>query len=401
MKREKEPINTNLILYFLGRMVSDTGTSIQIIILPLFIIDVGGSAVTIGIFSFLSILPALIVSPFAGVIGDRLNRKMIMVITDLFSSVVILGLFSLSHLDLLSISMIMTAQAFISILNGIFESATRGMLPRLVNQDKLTKSNSTVASMKSLSYMLGPVLGAILYGNFGINSIFLINGISFLVSAISETMIQYQHDKRQATAGIEGLMDDLSEGFKFIKSKVIIGKLSIFFLLTYMFVQPIIAVVLPLHYKTSLEYSDTQYGYLQVIIVLGMLFGSIMAAMVFEKEKTITRPVMIGSVLLMGCMLAFSILIFPVVLLRIGNNSILYFSLLAGVLFLFSVANITISIPVQTYIQVNTPDEYMSRTFSLISMISKGGMPIGALIYGLILDSFDVHRTVLVLNKVL
>jgi MFS family permease len=377
MKREKEPINTNLILYFLGRMVSDTGTSIQIIILPLFIIDVGGSAVTIGIFSFLSILPALIVSPFAGVIGDRLNRKMIMVITDLFSSVVILGLFSLSHLDLLSISMIMTAQAFISILNGIFESATRGMLPRLVNQDKLTKSNSTVASMKSLSYMLGPVLGAILYGNFGINSIFLINGISFLVSAISETMIQYQHDKRQATAGIEGLMDDLSEGFKFIKSKVIIGKLSIFFLLTYMFVQPIIAVV------------------------LGMLFGSIMAAMVFEKEKTITRPVMIGSVLLMGCMLAFSILIFPVVLLRIGNNSILYFSLLAGVLFLFSVANITISIPVQTYIQVNTPDEYMSRTFSLISMISKGGMPIGALIYGLILDSFDVHRTVLVLNKVL
>jgi MFS-type transporter involved in bile tolerance (Atg22 family) len=168
-----------------------------------------------------------------------------------------------------------------------------------------------------------------------------------------------------------------------------------------MFVQPIIAVVLPLHYKTSLEYSDTQYGYLQVIIVLGMLFGSIMAAMVFEKEKTITRPVMIGSVLLMGCMLAFSILIFPVVLLRIGNNSILYFSLLAGVLFLFSVANITISIPVQTYIQVNTPDEYMSRTFSLISMISKGGMPIGALIYGLILDSFDVHRTVLVLNKVL
>lgn len=76
----------------------------------MFIIDVGGSAVTIGIFSFLSILPALIVSPFVGAIGERLNRKMIMVITGLFSSVVILGLFSLSHLGLLSISMIMTAQ---------------------------------------------------------------------------------------------------------------------------------------------------------------------------------------------------------------------------------------------------------------------------------------------------
>ncbi|WP_242975245.1 hypothetical protein [Anaerovirgula multivorans] len=67
----------------------------------------------------------------------------------------------------------------------------------------------------------------------------------------------------------------------------------------------------------------------------------------------------------------------------LGNDTIGYLALLAGVLSLFSLANIFISVPVQTYIQKETPDEYMSRVFSLVSMISRGGMPLDALVYGI------------------
>jgi len=177
MKRKKKAINKNLLLYLLGRMVSDTGTSLQIMIIPLYIIDSGGSAATVGIFSFLSMLPALLISPFAGVIGDRVNRKTIMVVTDLLSSVVILCLGAMSYFGMMSLPTLMIVQVIVSLLNGMFESATRGMLPKLVNKDELTKSNSMVASLKSISFMLGPVLGAMLYANFGITIIFLINGI--------------------------------------------------------------------------------------------------------------------------------------------------------------------------------------------------------------------------------
>lgn len=395
MKKQKRALNINLILFLLGRMVSDTGTSVQAMIMPLYIIDAGGSAATVGIFSFISMLPALLIYPFAGVIGDRLDRKKIMVITDFVSGVVILGLAALSYYDRLSLPLLLMVQAIISLLNGLFEPATRGMLPQLVNQNELTRANSMVASLKSISFMLGPVLGAVLYARFGITIVFLFNSISFLSSAVSEMLIQYTHIKRELKVGISGIFTDLSEGIKFILANKIIRKLCYFFLVLYALVQPIFSVVLPLFFKTELIYSDAKYGYLQSIIILGMLLGSIFVGAIFRKEEKITRPLTIGCSLLMVTMLAFSVLIFPNILFTIGNGSVLYFVLLAVVLCLFSGANMFISVPVQTYIQSETPNEYMSRVFSLIAMISRGGMPFGALLYGIVLNRIETNWTVL------
>ncbi|WP_205166212.1 MFS transporter [Clostridium beijerinckii] len=50
-----------------------------------------------------------------------------------------------------------------------------------------------------------------------------------------------------------------------------------------------------------------------------------------------------------------------------------------------------INVPVQTFIQRHTPDEYMSRMFSIVGMITKGGMPFGELVYGIMLDKAPVH----------
>jgi len=82
MENIKKKPNTNLILLLFGRMVSDVGSSIQMLILPLYIIDIGGSAATIGLSTFLSLMPIMLAYPFAGVMGDRLNRKYIMVVAD-------------------------------------------------------------------------------------------------------------------------------------------------------------------------------------------------------------------------------------------------------------------------------------------------------------------------------
>ncbi|MBE6068190.1 MAG: MFS transporter [Clostridium lundense] len=60
METEKKVINKNFMLYLIGRMVSDIGTSIQMMIMPLYIIDIRGTAATIGLFSFISFLPTLL-----------------------------------------------------------------------------------------------------------------------------------------------------------------------------------------------------------------------------------------------------------------------------------------------------------------------------------------------------
>jgi hypothetical protein len=92
---------------------------------------------------------------------------------------------------------------------------------------------------------------------------------------------------------------------------------------------------------------------------------------------------------------AFSVLLLPGSIATLGNDTVEYFSLLAGVLCLLSVAVMLINIPVQTFIQKATPNEYMSRVFSIVGMISKGGMPFGALIYGIVLIKIQIHWAIL------
>lgn len=396
MKRERKCINSNFLLFLLGRIVSDTGTSIQMMIMPLYIIDIGGTANTVGVFSFLSLLPALLVYPFAGVIGDRLNRKRIMVVTDFISAVVLLGLGWLSYLGTMKLSLLLTVQVIISLMNGLFEPATRGMLPQLVDKEQLTRHNSTVASARSASVLVGPLIGAALYANFGITIVFFANGVSFLLSGISEMGIGYIHIKQKATHGIKGIMNDLSEGIKFVLQNNLIRKLSCFLLVSYFVIQPIFSVMLPLFFKRSLSYTDVQYGYLQTIIILGSLIGSIMIGLLYRKEKRMTKLLVIGSIILLCGMLLFTALIFPISVLTLGNDTIIYFILLATVLGIFSAGNMFISVPVQTFIQQSTPNEYMSRVFSLVSMISRGGIPLGALVYGMILEKAEMHWTVLI-----
>jgi len=85
MNENKKAPNKNFMLLMLGRIVSDTGTGVQAVVMPLYIIDIGGSAATVGLFTFLALIPALVIYPFAGVFGDRLNRKSIMIGADLWS----------------------------------------------------------------------------------------------------------------------------------------------------------------------------------------------------------------------------------------------------------------------------------------------------------------------------
>ena len=198
-------------------------------IIPLYIIDTGGSAATVGLFSFLSLIPIILIYPFAGVAGDRLNRKSIMVGTDLANGLIILGLAFAAYSGRMGLALLFAVQVLTSILYGFFDPATKGMLPQVVPKEELTKANSTVASLRIFSSLLSPVIGAAVYASQGIAVLFLINGISFLLSAGSEMLIRYKHIKRDVVVGVSGLSRDLSEGVKFVLDNKVIGKLCVFF----------------------------------------------------------------------------------------------------------------------------------------------------------------------------
>lgn len=394
MENSEKKLNKNLILLLLGRGVSDIGASIQMIVMPLFIIDMGGSAATVGFYSFLS-LATVLVYPFAGVLGDRWNRKTIMVGTDFASAGIVILLFLCSYFRWLNLSILLVAQILIATLNGLFDPATKGMVPQIVERPQLTKANSGISALRTISVLLGSAIGSMLYASVGVTALFLLNGISFFLSACSEMFISYRHAEHAGNEKNTGLLSDLMAGIQFILHNKIIGRLCVYFLITYAFIQPIFNVVIPVFFRGSLSYSDIQYGYLQMVIIMGALLGSIIVGALFGKSVQLKKSLSIGCGLMVGILGLFTTLSTPFSMQLLGNDTAVFFVSLTTALCLLSAVLMLIHIPVQTYIQTATPNEYMSRVFSIVGMITKGGMPLGALIYGLILEKIEVHWAML------
>lgn len=384
----KARINRNLLLLLWGRMVSDTGSRIQMIVIPLYILDTGGTAATIGLFSFLSLVPALVIYPVAGVLGDRWNRKTIMVLTDLLSGAAILFLAALSYRGAMQLWMMMTVQAVISLLNGLFDPATKGMLPQLVERENLSRANSAVASMRTLSGLAGPAVGTALYTAFGVSILFVINGISFLLSGLSELLIRYRHQK---AADKTHLLASLAEGGKFVWDKSFLRGLCMTLLAVYALVMPVFQVLLPLLFRKQLTYSDTQYGYLQIFIMAGALLGGILTGALYGKDGRERQSLRMGSILLTGSILLLSVFSTPIVIISFKASSVSYFLLLTGICFILSASVMFLNVPLQTIIQKETPDSLLSRVFSIVGLITKGGLPLGALLYGAMLDRFPIY----------
>jgi MFS family permease len=277
--------NWNLFLLLFGRTVSDVGSSIQMLVMPLYILDIGGTAGTIGLFSFLSLIPILIVFPLGGVLGDRFNRKGIMVTADFLSGTSLLALTTISYMGKINIPILLIVQVMVGMFYGFFEPASKGMIPQLVDSKDLNKANSKVATLRVFSGLVAPLIAVVLYTQYGITLLFLINAISFVLSGVSEIFIKFTHFPPKNIEEKKWIVNDLYQGFKFIKSSVTIRKLSFFFFIIFTNIQPLFAVVLPVFYRTQLSYKDTQYGLIQMALFLGAMVGSILVGKLIDDKN--------------------------------------------------------------------------------------------------------------------
>ncbi|POZ92058.1 MFS transporter, partial [Petrotoga halophila] len=376
----------NFWLYSTGRLVSLIGTGVQMIALPLYILDLTGSGTLMGTFSLLSMLPGLIFSPIAGVLGDRMNRKKIMVNMDYLRGIIILFMAYSAYQGWMNIAFIFTAQVFISILDSIFGGSTEAMFPDLVPIDFLTKANSVNSSINSVSRIIGPILGGIIYGFGGIKVVFLINGISFVISAISEMFITYvPHFEGKQKISFKSMFSDIKEGVIFIKGRKGLKELLLFVMIVNFLLAPILTIVLPYVLRQEIGFTSEQYGITQSSFTVGILIGSILIGTIFSKnnpKKSVTLGLTVEAIMLF----IISGLFFPNIVTKFGGASWTLLIILYINLMVIGVSNAFINIPIDTNMQKMTPTKVRSRVFTVVGLIAQGAVPVGAQIYGILLD---------------
>ncbi len=340
-------------------------------------------------------LPGLIFSPIAGVLGDRRNRKKIMVNMDYLRGIIILFMAYSAYQGWMNIAFIFTAQVFISILDSVFGGSTNAMLPDLVPIEFLTKANSLNSSINGISNIIGPILGGIIYGFGGIKVVFLINGISFVISAISEMFITYvPHFEGKQKISFKSMFSDIKEGLVFIRGRKGLKELLLFALVVNFIMAPILTIVFPYVLRQEIGFTSEQYGITQSSFTVGILIGSILIGTIFSKnnpKKSMTFGLTVEAIMFF----IIAGLFFPNIVTRFGGASWTFLIILYINLMVVGVSNAFINIPIDTNMQKMTPTNVRSRVFTVVELIARGAMPVGMQIYGILLDLMKGYQITL------
>ena len=376
---------SNLFLFIAGRFVSLFGTYIYSFAIGLYVLEQTSSGLSFASSIIFSMLPRIIISPIAGVIADRFDRKKIAVGMDFMCGALMLAFFILSKFNGIQLHYVYLFSFLLSTANVFFDMAMEASKPNLVNSNNLTRLNSLSQSVTSIASISGPFLGGLVYGFFSVQGFLLFNGFSFILSAISEMFINFEYNRpkgKNEKKESQHVLQELKEGIDFFKNNKVLFSIMSFSLIINFALQISITVPLPYILTNILKLSSSQYGTIKGFWPIGMLVGSIILSFMPPREKIFKYEAVLLSIFI-GVLMAIAI---PVMPIFSGYSKNLYFVYYIIIMGLGGMVVAFIDIPIMVVFQKLIPDEVRGRVSSLISTMAVGISPIGLLLAGFLID---------------
>ena len=376
---KKEKLWTlNFFLLWQGQFVSAFGDVIYQIALGFWILEITGSKALMGTLMATSMIPRVIISPFAGVVVDRVDRKKLMVLMDLIRGVIVVfvGIAAIFHF--IQIWMVFVAGVVLGICGAFFNPSIMSALPDIVPKSKIIKANSALNMVYTGTNMAANPVGGIFYSVLGAPLMFLFNGISYLFSSFTEVFIKVPKIKRDLKE--VHFWDDLKQGFKFVwKFKSLRYFIFIGAILNF-FASMAIVLFLPFFQETA-GLGSVKYGFAMAIMSGGMFLGMLFTSIVnisYEKRAVVF---IVGLV-------AFSILFSIVLFLN-------YYAML-GVLAIGGFLNAIVNVFFGSTVQLTVPQEMRGKVAALMSTVLMGLAPLGIAFGGIIAEFISIKIIVLV-----
>lgn len=386
---QEKSIKRNIGLFTAGSAVSSLGTYMYNFAIGLFVLKLTGSGASFALAILFGMVPRIILSPFAGALADKLDRKKMVVVMDFMSGLLMLGVFLLTRFTELSLPIVYFSSAMLTIFNTFFGVSLGASVPNLVDEKRLMKINSFRSTIDSSTSLVGPLLGGIVYGAIGIQYFLLLNGISFICSGISEMFIDFNIYKRPVNHSIksQSMLASMKEGISYLKEhKLIKGIMK--YVLFLNFIAMSLTISLPFTSVEVLKASPQEYGIIQMGFPLGMLIMSILYG-IFKKDhekifqKTAKNTLLFGVIFMM-----FGLPSSPIMM---SFSRLINLSTIGVISFIMGTVIIAINIPLQVMMQKSIDDQYRGRVGGVISMAAQSISPLGLIIFGFMIDHMSSY----------
>lgn len=367
-------------LVVIGQIISLFGNAVVRFALPLYLLTATKSPGLLGIVSAVSVIPQILLTPIGGIIADRINKKKIMVTLDFLTALLVFTcMIFLGRMNLI-ILMILTLMLLYGI-QGTYQPAVQASLPVLSAKENLLKANAVVNQVSTLASILGPVLGGVLYGIYGIYIVLSASVLCFFASAVMEIFIYIPYHREKIHGSFLSVaVNDFKCSLKYVtKKKPVIAKIVVILAFLNLFQTSLLLVAMPVVVTQIFGMSEAVYGYGQGMVGIGGLAGGIFTGVAANKLKFHKSCQFL--ILATICLFPIGLIIF------LKLDPLLSTWIMIPCCALMVAAATIFMIQMLSYVQRETPENLIGKVISCVLTLSMCAQPIGQAVYGFLIES--------------
>ena len=381
---------SNIKLLLLGRAVSLFGSTIYLIVLPLYILNVTQNLKITGIFFAAVNFPTIIISIFIGTIIEKFNKKNIILICDFLTSILYFILF-LYFKNFSSLTFLFLISLIINIVSKFFEIASKVLFSEINSPETLEKYNGLQSFIENTIMIVGPVIGTYLFATFDFNLVLIIVSMGYFLSFLQELFIKYEKNL-DLSKEKSSFFKDFKEGINYIKNNKIIFNFFILVMFLNFFIANNDEIINPGILIKKYGISEKLFGFSATLYGAGSVFAGIFIfynnKFKFLKKQKLLFILNSSLMCLLGLL---SIILFK-------YNHYIYFTIFIFFQFLIGMITIFVNVPLISSFQKNVEIEYQSRFFSIFSFFSGGLIPLGVLYAGYLSSFIGADITYIINN---
>ena len=352
---------SKFMLLWSGEFISAIGSGLTSFGLSVYVFRQTGSAASMGLVTLLAFLPTLLFSVPAGVLADKYDRRLLMMIGDGFSALGIVYILTCMLQGEAKLYQICVGVFVSAVFSSLLEPSYRATVTDLLTKEEYSKASGLVSIAGSARYLISPVLAGILLAVSDIRLLFVIDISTFILTVISTAVVR----KGIATKETEnqfGFFQSLTEGWRALADRRGVLLLILVSSVMTCFMGAIQILSEPL----ILDFADsTTLGIAQTVCASGMLVSGLFLGMRGIKKGYVK-------------VLAISLFLTGITMIGFGIRENIYIICLFGFLFFATLpfANNCLDYLVRT----NIPDELQGRAWGVIGFLSQIGYVVA---YGL------------------
>jgi MFS family permease len=359
-------LNGDFLRFWVGQVISNLGGSFTQFALPLLVFKLTGSPIDLAATTSAGLLPFLFFGLLIGAWMDRLDRRRLMILTDLANAAAIVSIPLLSALGSLSIWWIYIVSFLNSALTLAFQTGQYAAIPHLVDKENLVTANGRLQASFSAASVVGPLLAGLLVSVAPVETVLLVDGFSFAVSATLLALIRRRFDAAEQAPPSLSLRHDIAEGLRYVLRHPILRNIAGMMALLNLVTTTAFAEVV-LFAKRRLEASDTRVGMLFAAGSLGVVVLTLLAGPL-RKRLSFSRLVLPALVLEGLATIAFSTT-------RWYWAALPLWALISGIPLLIHVNNMSLR-------QEIVPNHLLGRVVSVAGMLAWSAAPLGVMAGG-------------------